>query len=163
MGWWHVQPCEEEDYSSDSSESSPNVKHQKEDLGVGGNQPDDDDEDEEGLDEGLLAAANGKMSGMSGNILEEEDDDEEEGEGMSAAGYEQELQCQESRARRWGQYTGKIPDPPAHLSSSFCARSSSTNQPSTFKEATSQVASPIKRESASLREEKWVSRHGDEE
>ena len=79
----------------------------------------DDDKDEEGLDEGLLAAANGKTSSMSGNILEEEDDDEEEGEGMSAAKYEQELQRQESCAQRWGQYTGKIPNPPARLSSSL--------------------------------------------
>ena len=100
---------------------------------------------------------------MSGNILEEEDDDEEEGEGMSAAEYERELQCKKSAAQRWGQYTGKIPNPPARLSSSFCAWSSSTNQPSTFKEATSQVASPVKRESASLREETWLSSQGDEE
>ena len=104
MGWWRVQPCEEEDYSSDSSESLPNVKRRKEESGVGGNWPnDDDDDDEEGLDEGLLAAAaNGKMSGMSGNILEEEDDDEEEGEGMSAAKYEREMQHQKKLCTKMG-------------------------------------------------------------
>ena len=110
-----------------------------------------------------MGAAPSKPSGMSGNLLDDDDDEDDDGEGLFAAEYDKAMRCKESREHRWGQYTGKIPKQPAHLSSSFCPQSSSTNHPSTFKEATSQVASPIKKESASLKEETWLSSKGDEE